>query len=153
MDVTRQQQLQNDIAATFAESLAGHDWAEATLFLLEVGSTSRVWVDALDAAGGAKQGLSIPDVAAAGSRAALAYRDTSGALTVAVIDGTRGLFFELSSVLLGSSEVPGSALSPHDAMPGPIDIAAHTDGTFSVVWTRTGLEHPEGAVQRFRLCE
>ena len=55
MDVTRQQQLQNDIAATFAESLAGHDWAEATLFLLEVGSTSRVWVDALDAAGGAKQ--------------------------------------------------------------------------------------------------
>jgi hypothetical protein len=68
MDVTRQQQLQNEIAATFAESLAGHDWAEATLFLVEVGATSRVWVDALDAAGGVKQGLAVPDVAAAGSR-------------------------------------------------------------------------------------
>lgn len=101
----------------------------------------------------ARQGDVASHVAAAGSRAAVAYRDTSGALTVAVIDGTRGIFFDLSSVLLGSSEVPGSGLSPHDATAGPIDIAAHADGTFAVVWTRTGLEYPEGAVQRFRLCE
>ena len=131
--------------------------AEGTYVIQDCAATSALTRRAGDVVMGpvtvSRQGDVASQVAAAGSRAALAYRDTSGALTVAVIDGTRGLFFELSSVLLGSSEVPGSGLSPHDAIAGPIDLAAHADGTFAVAWTRTGAEYPEGAVQRFRVCE
>ena len=88
MDVTRQQQLQNEIAATFAESLVDHDWAEATLFLIEVGSISRVRVDALDATGSARQGLSVPDVASTGSL----LRET-------MADPDKGAWFSLALTL------------------------------------------------------
>lgn len=92
-------------------------------------------------------------VAASGPHAAVAYRDTGGALTVLVVDRTLGLW-HLPTVTLASGEVPGSAIPADGAMAGPIDLAAHADGTFAVVWTRTGGEYPEGAVQRFRVvCE
>jgi len=82
----------------------------------------------------------------------VAYREISGALTVAVLDASAPLS-DLDAALLAASEVPGSGIPADDAMAGPIDIAAHSDGTFAVVWTRTGGTYPEGAVQRFRACD
>jgi len=84
VDVARQQDLQNRIAARVAESLADLDWAEATLFLIQVGDVRRTWVDALDAAGSAKQDLPTPDVA-----------DLGAQLREVMADPERGTWFSL----------------------------------------------------------
>jgi hypothetical protein len=84
VDVARQQDLQNRIAARVAESLADLDWAEATLFLLQVGGVRRSWVDALDATGSAKHDLPAPDVA-----------DLGAQLREVMADPERGTWFSL----------------------------------------------------------
>ncbi|TWX40221.1 hypothetical protein ES689_01765 [Frigoribacterium sp. ACAM 257] len=128
MDVARQQDLQNQIAARVAESMADVDWAEATLFLLQVGDVSRTWVDALDAAGSAKQDLATPDVAALGTQ-----------LREAMADPERGTWFSLVLTLSsdgsftarfnGERRVFDDAASPFEAtgddvVPSDADYAA-----------------------------
>jgi len=128
MDVTRQQQLQNDIAARFAASLEGLDWAEATLFLLEVGSVARLWVDATDATGSARQVGAVPDVSALGSQ-----------LREAMADPEKGAWFSLSLTVSSDGSFtarfnydrrvwvdPASPFEPGDAvdLPGDDDYAA-----------------------------
>jgi len=128
MDVARQQDLQNQIAARVAESLVDVDWAEATLFLLQVGEVSRTWVDALDAAGSAKQDLPTPDVEALGQQ-----------LREAMADPERGTWFSLVLTLSsdgsftarfnGERRVFDDAASPFEAtgdevVPTDADYAA-----------------------------
>lgn len=128
MDVARQQDLQNQIAARVAGSLVDVDWAEATLFLLQVGDVSRTWLDALDAAGSAKQELPTPDVAALGTQ-----------LREAMSDPERGTWFSLVLTLSsdgsftarfnGERRVFDDAASPFEAtgdvvVPSDADYAA-----------------------------
>jgi hypothetical protein len=128
MDVARQQDLQNQIAARVAESLVDVDWAEATLFLLQVGEVSRTWLDALDAAGSTKQDLPTPDVEALGTQ-----------LREAMADPERGTWFSLVLTLSsdgsftarfnGERRVFDDAASPFEAtgdevVPTDADYAA-----------------------------
>jgi len=128
MDIARQQDLQNQIAARVAESLVDVDWAEATLFLLQVGDVSRTWVDALDAAGSTKQDLPTPDVEALGQQ-----------LREAMADPERGTWFSLVLTLSsdgsftarfnGERRVFDDAASPFEAtgdevVPTDADYAA-----------------------------
>ncbi|NIJ04221.1 hypothetical protein [Frigoribacterium faeni] len=84
MDVARQQHLQDQIAARVAGSLADVDWAEATLFVLQVAGVRRAWVDALDAVGSAKPDLPTPDV-----------DDLAAELREVMADPERGTWFSL----------------------------------------------------------
>jgi len=128
VDVARQQDLQNQIAARVAESLVDVDWAEATVFLLQVGDVRRTWVDALDAAGSVKQGLPTPDVEALGEQ-----------LREAMADPERGTWFSLVLTLSsdgsftarfnGERRVFDDAASPFEAagddvVPSDADYAA-----------------------------
>jgi len=128
MDVPRQQQLQNDIAERFAASLEGTDWAEATLQLLEVGSVSRLWVDAVDAAGSSRTVGTVPDVAALGEQ-----------LREVMADPEKGAWFSLSLTVSRDGSFtarfnldrrvwvnPGSPFEPGDAgvLPSDADYAA-----------------------------
>ena len=125
MDVARQQDLQNQIAARVAESLVDVDWAEATLFLLQVGDVRRTWVDALDAAGSVKQGLPTPDVEALGAQ-----------LREAMADPERGTWFSLVLTLSsdgsftarfnGERRVFDDAASPFEAA-GDVVVPSDAD--------------------------
>jgi len=84
VDVARQQHLQDQIAARVAASLADVDWAEATLFVLQVAGVRRAWVDALDAVGSAKPDLPTPDV-----------DDLAAELREVMADPERGTWFSL----------------------------------------------------------
>jgi hypothetical protein len=127
VDVARQQDLQNQIAARVAESLVDVDWAEATLFLLQVGDVSRTWVDALDAAGSAKQDLPTPDVEALGQQ-----------LREAMVDPERGTWFSLVLTLSsdgsftarfnGERRVFDDAASPFEATS---DVVVPTDADYA----------------------
>ncbi|KQR46475.1 hypothetical protein ASF82_03100 [Frigoribacterium sp. Leaf164] len=131
MDVPRQQQLQNDIAERFAASLEGTDWAAATLQLLEVGSVSRLWVDAVDAAGSSRTVGTVPDVVALG-----------GQLREVMADPEKGAWFSLSLTVSRDGSFtarfnldrrvwvnPGSPFEPGDAgvLPSDADYAADLD--------------------------
>ncbi|WP_209560353.1 hypothetical protein [Frigoribacterium sp. PvP032] len=127
MDVARQQDLQNQIAARVAESLVDVDWAEATLFLLQVGDVSRTWVDALDAAGSVKQDLPTPDVEALGRQ-----------LREAMADPERGTWFSLVLTLSadgsftarfnGERRVFDDSASPFEATN---DVVVPTDADYA----------------------
>jgi hypothetical protein len=127
VDVARQQELQAQIAARVAESLVDVDWAEATVFLLQVGEVSRTWVDALDAAGSAKHDLPTPDVAALGAQ-----------LREAMADPERGTWFSLVLTLSsdgsftarfnGERRVFDDAASPFEATGGEV---APTDADYA----------------------
>jgi len=123
MDVPRQQQLQNDIAERFAASLEGTDWAEATLFLLEVGSVSRLWVDATDATGSSRTVGTVPDVVALGEQ-----------LREVMADPEKGAWFSLSLTVTSGGAFtarfnldrrvhvnPGSPFEPGEAGVLPTD--------------------------------
>jgi hypothetical protein len=128
MDVPRQHQLQADIAEHFAASLEGTDWAEATLQLLEVGSVSRLWVDAVDAAGSSRTVGTVPDVVALGEQ-----------LREVMADPEKGAWFSLSLTMSRDGSFtarfnldrrvyvnPGSPFEPGDAgvLPTDADYAA-----------------------------
>lgn len=51
MDIFRQQQLQQSIAATIADALSRHDWASVTVFFSQVGTSSSSIFRPRDAAG------------------------------------------------------------------------------------------------------
>lgn len=85
-------------------------------------------------------------IVARNERIAVAYRDLDNFAHVVVLGR------DLS--MIASGTVPGSEVGPGETNPGPLGIAAHADGTFAVLWTAsTAGGFPDGAVQRFRVCE
>lgn len=132
MDVARQQDIQNQIAARVAASLTEVDWAEATMFHLQVADVRRTWVDALDAAGSAKTDLPTPDV-----------DELAAQLREVMADPERGTWFSLVLTLAADGSftarfntdrrVVDDAASPFEASG---DDVVPTDADYAADLTR-----------------